>query len=210
MKTVTVKEMKEIEKNADASGLSYYQMMENAGSESYRIITEAYPHANALAVFCGKGNNGGDGLVVARLAANDGKKVSVVLVEGIPVTEDAKTNYDMLPETADVYDIGALVEKNGNALSDVDVIIDALYGTGFHGDLREKGRIACKMMNSALKPVVSLDIPSGCSADDAERCEDAVMAEITIAFHAYKNVHAGNISNCGKCRLANIGINEED
>lgn len=204
MKTVTVAEMKEIERRADESGLSYYQMMENAGIESYRIIKETYPNADTLFVFCGKGNNGGDGLVVARLAANDGKSVHVILVEGIPVTKDAKTNYDRLPESVKVTDIS----ETDRFIYDKEsaVVIDALYGTGFHGSLRSSGKLACEKINSFNVPVISLDIPSGCSADSAEVCKEAVDADITVVFHAYKHIHELSIDSCGKCELADIGI----
>ena len=87
------------------------------------------------------------------------------------------------------------------------VIVDALYGTGFYGELRENGRICCNIINSLSVPVVSLDIPSGCSADTSECSSGAVNADITISFHAFKNIHISGSTNCGKCVLADIGIN---
>lgn len=205
---VSVKEMKEIERKADESGLSYYQMMENAGRQSYCILKEEYPDVEAVSVFCGKGNNGGDGLVVARHAAKDNKKVYVVLAEGEPVTEDARTNYEKLPESVKIYKIEDFDEnvllKNNHKL----VVVDALYGTGFHGELRESGRKACDLVNSLGHPVIALDIPSGCNADSREISSGAVKADITVAFHAYKNIHVPAVKNCGKCMLASIGINE--
>ena len=215
MITVTVREMKEIERKADESGLSYYQMMENAGTQSYRYLLSEYPITNTLLVFCGKGNNGGDGLVVARLAANDGMKVHVVLVEGVPVTEDALTNYNKLPDSVKILDISDSTISNdvrgvsaylSDNTSNNTVIIDALYGTGFHGELRENGRIACNIMNSLNCPVLALDVPSGCDADGRTACAGAVMADATVVFHAYKNVHVPAIENCGKCTLVSIGI----
>lgn len=234
MNTVTVAEMKEIEKIADAAGLSYYQMMENAGSGSYEIIRSRFPDIDSVVVFCGKGNNGGDGLVVARLAANDGMRVCVVMVEGKPVTADARTNFEKLPETVKVTEVNGVnglsyvnrkmagscassyVNRNEPA-DDVSsyvnpqaVIVDALYGTGFHGELRENGRLACDLMNSLGVPVVSLDIPSGCNADDRSACEGAVTADVTIVFHAYKNVHFPPVKNCGECVRVGIGIGPFD
>ena len=81
--------MKEIERAANDAGLSYRQMMENAGYQAFAEITRRCPHPKTAAVFAGKGNNGGDGFVVARLLAAAGAQVRVVLVEGLPVTEDA-------------------------------------------------------------------------------------------------------------------------
>lgn len=204
--TVTVQEMKEIEKNADMAGLSYYQMMENAGAGSYKEILSRYPSTDTLLIFCGKGNNGGDGLVVARLAALDGKRVIVVLVEGNPVTTDAAANFNKLPNSVEILSIVDFAQSNKGNISSDAVVVDALYGTGFHGELRESGRMACKIMNSLSVPVVALDIPSGCGADDGSSCEDAVMADATVVFHAYKNVHNPAIVNCGSCTLVSIGI----
>lgn len=207
MDTVTVKEMKEIERIADSKGLSYYQMMENAGTGSYEVLMSEYPHVEAVIVFCGKGNNGGDGLVLARLAAENNKSVLVVLVEGEPVTKDALANYKKLPESVKVISVNCFNEKNIQNVSGNTVIIDALYGTGFHGELRENGTLACASMNSLNLPIISLDIPSGCSADERISCSDAVDADITVVFHAFKNAHVPPLKNCGKCVLVSIGIN---
>ena len=81
MRVVTVAQMKQIEKLADANGVSYYQMMENAGTAAYHILRQRVPHAKHIAVVAGKGNNGGDGFVMARLAAQDGLSVTVILAE---------------------------------------------------------------------------------------------------------------------------------
>lgn len=211
---VTVSEMKEIERRADEAGLSYYQMMENAGTESYKVIKDEYPGVDNLLIFCGKGNNGGDGLVVARLAVAEGQSVCVILVEGTPVTRDAVINFEKLPETVNILGINDLYEKEGCPVYDKiikndtnkTVIVDALYGTGFHGELREIGRKACNIINSLGCPVIALDVPSGCNADSREVSDGAVKADITVPFHSYKNVHVPAVINCGKCRLVSIGV----
>ena len=210
--TVTVKEMKEIERKANEAGHSYYQMMENAGTGSYELIMSKYPSTTELLIFCGKGNNGGDGLVVARLAANAGKKVSVILVEGEPVTSDALTNYNKLPDTVEILKFNDFDKTDLLARVNPDnkdnllglVIVDALYGTGFHGELRKDGLQACQLINEIQAPVVALDIPSGCNADSKVASEGAVYADNTVVFHAYKNVHMPAIENCGECTLVNI------
>ncbi|MDO4189615.1 MAG: NAD(P)H-hydrate epimerase [Lachnospiraceae bacterium] len=207
MNIVTVSEMKEIERLANESLLSYYCMMENAGNRSYELIISEYPETNSLIIFCGKGNNGGDGLVVARLAANDHKKVHIILVEGIPVTEDALTNYNKLPDSVEISHINEIDEKIIDMISDKTVIVDALYGTGFHGELREEGKKACNIINSINCPIISLDIPSGINADTGFPCQDAVKATITVVFHAYKNAHI-KTQICGQCKLVDIGIDK--
>lgn len=90
---VTAAQMKEIERAGNANGLPYLQMMENAGLAAYTQLRARLPQGGALLIVCGKGNNGGDGLVMARAAAQDGWRVAVLLAEGDPKTPDAMTNY---------------------------------------------------------------------------------------------------------------------
>lgn len=203
MRVVTVAQMKQIEKDADANGVSYYQMMENAGTAAYHILRQRVPDAKQIAVIAGKGNNGGDGFVIARLAAQDGLSVMVILAEGDPVTQDAKTNYALLRSLPvaiqsidDVRDIIA------------DVVVDALYGTGFHGELRPSGQRACALMQSSGAYLIALDLPSGLQADTGIAANGAVKAQCTIAFDSYKQVHIAETARafCGTVVLADIGV----
>lgn len=209
-KTVTASEMKEIEKRANEGGLSYYQMMENAGRAASQTISDEFPYIKSLIVFCGKGNNGGDGFVVARLFANEGMKVCVILVEGNPVTEDAKTNFDKLPPSVEIFDLAQCGENKLEELflqyKDGGIIVDAIYGTGFHGKLREDGFKACRLIKSSGMKVVSLDLPSGCNCDTLEVADGAIEAYITTVFDSFKNIHVSGIKNIGKCVLEDIGI----
>lgn len=205
MRIVTVAQMKQIEKNADKSGLSYLQMMENAGTAAYQAICKEKADAKRFAIIAGKGNNGGDGFVIARLAAQDGFAVSVILAEGQPVTADAKTNFDRLQDLpVTVQQLDEIDEL------DADVIVDALYGTGFHGALRPSGQKACAQMNASNGYVAALDLPSGLQADTGIAAEGAVHADITIAFDSLKQVHVEEkaAEYCGKMILADIGIPE--
>lgn len=93
---VTAAQMKEIERAANERGIPYLQMMENAGLAAYAQLRARFPQAASLLVVCGKGNNGGDGFVLARAAALDGWQVTVLLAEGEPKTPDAITNYARL------------------------------------------------------------------------------------------------------------------
>lgn len=95
---VTCSEMKALEKAADEAGLSYYQMMENAGTRAAELILQHHGQTENALIFCGKGNNGGDGFVVARKLREAGVHTQVILVEGPPATNDAKTNYQLIRE----------------------------------------------------------------------------------------------------------------
>lgn len=204
MRIVTTAQMKQIEKNADCSGLSYLQMMENAGAAAYQAVRAKYPALSSMTVVAGKGNNGGDGFVIARLAAKDGIAVHVILAEGQPVTADAKTNFDRLSGLP--IDITCIEETDD--ISSVDVVIDALYGTGFHGALRSFGIKACQLMMRSRASIVSLDLPSGTHADTGTVSDGAVRAALTVAFDSYKQVHTAvqSASYCGEIILADIGI----
>lgn len=207
MHTVTAAQMKQIEKNAFEQGMPYLQMMENAGTAAYRGIRERFPQARSLAVFIGKGNNGGDGSVIARLAAADGLRIQLILVEGQPVTDDASLNFDRIKDDANV----SVVSIDELGAADADVIVDALYGTGFHGALREAGAKACAIMNASGAPAAALDLPSGVNADTGEIAPGAARADVTFAFDSYKKLHAipASAAMCGDIILADIGIPEK-
>ena len=129
---VTAAQMKEIERAGDAHGLSYLQMMENAGLAAYAELQKQFPHPGRLLVVCGKGNNGGDGFVIARAAAKDGWNVTVLLAESEPKTADAIRNFERL------HSLPVHICADGSVLEPpcFDAAVDALYGTGFHRDGR--------------------------------------------------------------------------
>lgn len=203
MRIVTVAQMKQIEQNANESGVSYLQMMENAGTAAYREIHNAWPEARSVAIVAGKGNNGGDGFVIARLAALDYLTVFVILAEGEPVTPDAKINYQRL-KTLPI----TVLKLDDITQIQADVVIDALYGTGFHGLLRPSGRKACTCIQDSGAHIAALDVPSGLQADTGAVAEGSVQAELTIAFDSLKQVHIAPEAApfCGKIVLADIGI----
>ncbi|MGI6182278.1 MAG: NAD(P)H-hydrate epimerase [Agathobaculum sp.] len=204
MITVSAAQMKEIERQADAHGLCYLQMMENAGEAAFSAMRAAFPDARRIVVFAGKGNNGGDGFVVARRYAETGAAVTIVLCEGMPVTEDAQTNFSRL------QNVSVLPLDKAAPLPPADLLVDALYGTGFHGALRESGRKAARLMNESSAPVCALDLPSGMNADTGEIASGAVQADLTAVFHRFKHGHAVPAAQkqCGRLLLADIGIPE--
>ena len=208
MRVVTVAQMKQIEKLADANGVSYYQMMENAGMCVADFVRKNIKdfETKIILILTGTGNNGGDGFVMARLAAQDGLSVTVVLAEGEPVTRDAKTNYALLhalPVTIQTADTVRSIHA--------DVVVDALYGTGFHGSLRPSGQKACDFMRTSGAYVLALDVPSGLQADTGIAADGAVKAQCTVAFDSYKQVHIAPAAAafCGTVVLADIGVPDD-
>lgn len=206
--TVTAAQMKQIERAADAAGLSYRQMMENAGCRACESICRRCPKPQTAVVFAGKGNNGGDGFVVARLLAQEGARVRVILCEGAPVTEDAICNFEQLAGV-EIWPFDEIGEVQEAEVLACDVVVDALYGTGFHGALRPSGLRAADMMNRAAGQVCALDLPSGLNADTGEAAQGAVRADWTVTFHARKQGQdaPGAEAFCGEIEVADIGIN---
>lgn len=260
---VTCGEMKLLERRGDEAGLSYYQMMENAGTQAAKMIRaycemtgvkpdegedlgkaaaaapleyraevadrhkgtgfydtpEAVEKPLRVMIFCGSGNNGGDGFVVARLLANAGFQVTVVLVSGDPKTQDAGTNFQLLSDLPVSIITMDGMEEDALEQGDMpDVLVDAMFGTGFHGVLRGNGLKAAEYINTCHekhgKKVFALDIPSGLGGDQLKKkkipCE-IIKADYTITFHARKPVHMRRFAAryCGEILVADIGIDEE-
>ena len=206
---VTAAQMKAIEQAGNAHGLPYLQMMENAGLAVYAELKKALPQPSTLLVVCGKGNNGGDGFV-ARAAAKEGWKATVLLAEGEPKTPDAITNFERL------HGLPVEIFTDGSGLSaePFTAVVDALYGTGFHGSLRPSGLAACALMNRQHENgafVLAVDLPSGINTDTGEVAEGAVCADLTVTFDSCKPLHtaASSAPLCGKIVCADIGIRDE-
>lgn len=204
--TVTAAEMKEIERKAAEDGLSYEQMMENAGRAVADFVQEKQPVLRTAAIFVGKGNNGGDGLVAARYLRERGVRAAVILVEGEPKSEQARANLAKLDEKTPIWPIEELQMDQINWIFDADAAIDAVYGTGFHGELSDVARAATTMLCRSFGMVFAIDLPSGVNADTGELAVGAAMADHTIALHAEKPAHSQAKANCGLTHVADIGI----
>jgi len=201
---VTCDEMKLLEQEANAAGLSYLQMMEHAGCAAADFIKKLSLSGRNVLIFCGKGNNGGDGFVVARKLLESEFSVRLILVEGEPVTEDAKRNYRMIQDRIPILTPDAL-----DNFTDADLIVDAIYGTGFHGMLRKPAADVIRKINRSKSYVTALDIPSGLFGDMTDgELPLCVDADMTVAFHAEKPIHrcptAQKVLGC--VQVADIGI----
>ena len=208
MKTisVTASEMKQIEYEANEAGLTYTQMMENAGRSAYEeIVQEKEILKKTVTVVVGKGNNGGDGYVIARLLHKSGINVSIIQADGEPKTEDAILNCNKCKN----FGIDFIALNNAEkAINDADIIVDAIYGTGFKGEFKPEILKLCNKINQSKAVVFALDIPSGINSDTGEVCDGAVMANTTVVFHLLKKAHTKKeICNYfGEIMLKDIGI----
>lgn len=148
--------------------------------------------------------------MIARAAAKDGWSVTVLLAEGEPKTADAIRNFERL-HSLPVHictDCSVLETQRFAA------VVDALYGTGFHGELRPSGLAACGLIHRLHKSgafVLAVDLPSGINTDTGEVAEGAAHADLTVTFDSYKPLHLAKNSAplCGKIVCADIGILDE-
>ena len=211
MRVLTAAEIRGLESCAVESGVSMETLMENAGAEVAAAVTEKMDvTGKKTVILCGKGNNGGDGFVIARAAAKDGWNVTALLAEGEPKTTDAITNFGRLHSLS----VNICADCTVLETQHFDVVVDALYGTGFHGALRPSGLAACGLMNRLHKSgafVLAVDLPSGINTDTGEVAEGATHADLTVTFDSYKPLHVVESSAplCGKIVCADIGIRDE-
>jgi NAD(P)H-hydrate epimerase len=182
-------------------GVPSLDLMERAGEGLARVVSQ-YGPAGRVAVVCGKGNNGGDGFVAARLLRQAGREVEVLTVWGAEWIEgDAKTMLERLPgEKPQPF--------SADRLASAHVIVDALLGTGFQGTPREPADAVIAAVNAAGKRVVAADVPSGVNASTGEVEGEAVRAVATATFHRAKLglwVAPGK-GHAGETHVIDIGI----
>jgi len=214
----------------DEQGVPSLELMERAGIGVARAVEQLAPDG-PVTVLCGKGNNGGDGLVAARLLRDAGREVDVLTV-GPPqeLKGDARENLLRLPGAPpaqmDFSSVGSSakvsdVEVTGSSIADGPsaagsagliprsaVVVDALLGTGFAGEPRGAIAAAIDAANACGVPVLSVDVPSGVDASTGVVCARAVHAAMTVTFHAAKPglwIHPGK-AHAGEVRTLDIGI----
>jgi len=199
--------MREVERRAVKAGIDGMVLMENAGANAARLLDEKTPIAGkSLLIFCGSGNNAGDGLVFARHALIHGATVRVYFVKGDRQLKPlALRNYKILKNLrreGREGSIGFPAKLEGEIKA--DMIIDAILGIGVRGDVDETCRKAIERINSTDCYKVSLDCPSGIDGDTGSVLGAAVMPDVTITFHEVKM--GMDRSNSGEIIVADIGI----
>lgn len=215
MKVATATEMHQI----DAAAAGEYEipgavLMENAGAVVAAAVKTLLTagSGNRICVFCGKGNNGGDGFVAARYLLNHGFRVQIcLLAEAASLSGDARRFFSVLQKMN--ADILAIVDtrdwdKAAVAISFADCLVDALLGTGLRGTPSDHMLTAIDLLNASGKPVIAVDIPSGVEADTGCVAKTAVKAMQTVTFGLPKPglyLHPG-AAHAGKLTVADIGI----
>ncbi|MFA5389511.1 MAG: NAD(P)H-hydrate epimerase [Candidatus Omnitrophota bacterium] len=207
MKIVNVKEMRELDRIAiEERGIPSLTLMENAGKAVSEIaIGELTKIKNKkVAVFCGTGNNGGDGFTAARHLFNKGIDVDVYLIgQRQNLKNDPKINAEALDKIGvKIHEISVPVPVNHG------LVIDAIFGIGLKGEIKEPARSIISDLNNKKALVISVDVPSGLDADTGEILGTAVKAGLTVTIQFPKQGFYKNSGPeyTGKIIPVDIGI----
>jgi len=200
-KILTATQMKECDHSTIAMGTPSSVLMQRAANAVFSAVKDKYDLGNTL-VICGSGNNGGDGLLVALALHKEGHCCDVWYVgEDHAMTEETESRYN---EALDA----CITFVDEPEMSEYTLIIDAVFGTGLCFAPEGKARAAINAMNSSECPVVSVDIPSGISADTGEAPGAYVIADTTVTMQAYKRGHTkcAGLDASGRIICADLGI----
>jgi len=218
-KIVTVEQMQKIEKAADASGLSYTQMMENAGRSIAQRILEHWTRMDGkcVVILVGSGNNGGDGLVVGHYLHQAGAKVRAYLAKARAASD---TNLNrLLEDNAEI--VVASEDPNRVKLSEwveeADFVVDAVLGTGFNLPLRGNAKSILDVVGLAVsgrkrKPIIiAVDCPSGLECDSGAAAEETLACDLTVTLAAAKPglLTFPGADKVGKLFIGDIGIEDD-
>ncbi len=214
MKVVTAAEMRQVDQDTiEGIGIPGIVLMETAGSAIVRAIEQHYPTCQRIGIFVGKGNNGGDGLVIARQLAHAGRDVHIFLVSPPDsFTGEADTNLQIAKNLglriAEILTADAtLTERNTSC----GLLVDAIFGTGLRGPVREPIATVIRTINSLAIPILSVDLPSGLDADTGQPLGTCVKADRTVTIGLPKRgllVHPG-AELAGKVEVVDIGFPEQ-
>lgn len=204
---ITSQEMKKLEELALSKDLPVANLMENAGKAVVREVLKRYDlQGKRVVVFCGTGNNGGDGLVAARQFYEKGYPV-VVLLFGHKdnLSDESREKYDALWRKVNVVSISSLDELNQIKLQKhlSYLLVDALLGIGIKGPAREPVASAIDLFNSISGIKVAVDVPSGIHPDTGEVLEKACEADLVVALH---DVKQGSEKFMEKTVIVDIGL----
>src|SRR3974390_430531 len=209
MKIVTAAEMRAIDRaTSERFGVPSLTLMENAGAAVAEHVLRSWHALQTIVILCGKGNNGGDGFVVARLLHEKKKKVQVVLLaDPLELKGDAAVMYGKLPVTAAVVrSIEEFRSERGQALLVADVYVDPILGTGFKPPVSELYAEAISFLNASEGKIIAVDIPSGADADAmAAQQETLVRADLISTFTAPRPAHVFSSLTKGPTYVAAIG-----
>jgi len=192
---ISIVDMKALEDKSEELGVSKIQLMENAGKGIYEVIKEKYPDLKdkKILIVAYHGNNGGDGFVVARHLSGKAEVDVLFLGDEEKLKEEGKINFERIKNDVMIQLMEDYEQIN---FSEYDIIIDALLGTGFSGEIKEPIDSVIDMINSSEGYKIAVDVPSGMK----------VEADLVVTFHDIKE---GMESLKDKTVIVDIGIKVE-
>jgi ADP-dependent NAD(P)H-hydrate dehydratase / NAD(P)H-hydrate epimerase len=187
-----------------ALGISGHVLMQRAADSAWRSLRARWPQARRIVVLCGAGNNGGDGFLVALRAREAGLDVELIALA------ESQGSGDAAQARADWLSCGGKSMPVPVQLSDADVYVDALFGTGLARPVHGPARQMIEQLNSRSVPVLALDVPSGLCADTGSVLGIAVRATATVTFVAHKRglFTGAAMDYCGDLTLDTLGLPE--
>lgn len=204
---LSAEEIRAAERRADENGLSYYLMMENAGRGCAEKILSRIEKSDPVVILCGKGRNGGDGFVIARYLSSAGCRVSVIRMFDGPSDELSEQMAEILPEGVSRYHYIARRYDSLKAIESAAVLVDAIFGIGFRGELPEY--IAELFSHYPEYPAVKIavDVPSGLTVTDGS-CRGCYRADRTLSMLCFKaeHVYMPWKAWCGQTEIVPIGF----
>ncbi len=219
----SAKQVLENEANvAQSQNIALFDLMKSAGAAAFEQLLKSWPNTKHVLVLCGKGNNGGDGFILARLAHQANIRVSVLLVcAATELKGDALLAYQTMTSAGvSLISDNILSNTSSHNLAFIknftgEVIVDALFGIGFTGQLSSPLQKVVERVNRHYSKVLSIDVPSGLCATTGQTqggnvAEQAIIADITVTFIVYKQgLLTGQAANfIGKLLLAPLAVNK--
>jgi NAD(P)H-hydrate epimerase len=209
MKIVTAEEMRAIDRaTSERFGVRSLTLMENAGAAVADHVLTHHGAVRRIVVFCGKGNNGGDGFVAARRLHQKGKTVQVILLaDPAELKGDAAIMYGRLPVAATaVHSTEELKSDRVRLALPADLYLDAILGTGFKPPVSGLYADAIAILNASRTPVIAVDIPSGADADAMQPQQGTIArADSIVTFTAARPAHVFSLLTNGSTYVADIG-----
>ncbi|MDX1696534.1 MAG: NAD(P)H-hydrate dehydratase [Ketobacteraceae bacterium] len=178
----TAEQTRELDSTAVVEGIAGFDLMSRAGRVAFDVMKEKWPGAKRVTIFCGGGNNGGDGYIIASLARQSGMSVTL-----IQMSDPSRLKGDALlafgQARADQVDMKPFDRNMG---IDADVVVDAMLGTGLSGEVRDPYASAIQLINHAGLPALAVDIPSGLCSDTGVSLGVTLQASVTVTFIGMK------------------------
>lgn len=228
MNVYTSEQMRKLEKEAFKAGISPLTLMENAAIGVCNAIIEFYGSESGsqqpkssnstqspipnIVILCGRGNNGGDGMALARHLAKRGIEVKALLAKGEkPLSPESETNRKKLKKSGiPLYEFSSLDGAFKKSVQDASLVVDCLFGTGLSRNIEGVHLEIIKLVNKLKKRVIAVDMPSGINSDTGEIMGDALKAELTVALGAPKPGHLlfPGRGYCGALKVVDISLPE--